>query len=93
MSVWKLISATEPTPGKVVLLAFYRPDPGDWVIATGDRGPPKNERWDDDDYTGWHMEGRSLKAWDHIPTHWQPLPVAPGVEPAHPAMIEGEEAK
>ena len=74
---WRPISDSEPAQSRIVLLAYWRDDPGDWVIHSGDRGPPRNDRWDDDTYTPWHMDGRSLKAWDHLPTHWRPLPPPP----------------
>lgn len=74
---WRPISEAEPPPGRVVLLAYHRDDPGDWIIASGHRGAPKNDRWDDDAYTPWRMDGRSLKAWDHLPTYWRPLPPPP----------------
>jgi hypothetical protein len=72
---WRDI-ATAPKMKGVLLFA---------VTDTGEDGSIKNWKmgsgfWHSG-YEAWEWEGRILKAYDHQPTHWHPLPPAPEPQP------------
>lgn len=76
---WQPI-ATAPKQRIVLLFAVTDRAPDgtvlNWKMATGD--------WHhayDSDRVEWTWDGRELKAYDHQPTHWMPLPEPP--EDAH----------
>lgn len=68
LDAWIPVSERLPEPKQAVLVAVEFDRPGDWRIKVGGYAPDYPEA-----HKGWHIHGAS---W--APSHWMPLPPAPG---------------
>ncbi len=71
----------ETAPESLTILLFAVTDrdaagaPLNWKTATGYRVPGTVHKYENE--TEWQWDGRRVKTWDIVPTHWMPLPGAP----------------